>query len=88
MLTGMTHHAGPERHIVSPKETRDALAMGSDDRVDFIVDGIVITIEPVDAPTSLMGCLAGSNLTKALEAHRRSEAKTCDPRAMRSGRAM
>ena len=73
ILIGMTDKVGPKGQVHIPKAMRDALGIGPGDRVDFLIDGMEITIEPVDASRSLMGRLAGQGLTKALEADRRRE---------------
>ena len=69
----MTYRVGPKGQVVIPKEMRDRLGIIPGDEVSFVLEERAVRMEPINVKPSLLGILAGLELTAELEADRRKE---------------
>ena len=73
ILASMTYRVGPKGQVVIPKVMRDRLGIIPGDEVSFVLEERAVRMEPIHVKPSLLGILAGLELTAELEADRRKE---------------
>ncbi len=73
ILISMTYRVGPKGQVVIPKVIRDTLGIIPGDEISFVLEERAVRMEPIRVKPSLLGMLAGLELTAELEADRRKE---------------